>query len=66
MKDCPCNICLVNPICKECCLEQHLWTSSLTTNQKLEYFEKMKDEMKVVTPQIRREFQKIKYGMEFG
>ncbi len=37
-----------------------------TLEEKLEYFNTIKDEMKVVTPQLRREFNKLKYGIAFA
>ncbi len=66
MNNFPCDKCLVKMMCKECCLEQQLWTASLSLEEKLEYFNTIKDEMKVVTPQVRREFNKLKYGIAFA
>jgi hypothetical protein len=66
MNNCPCNNCLVKVICKECCLELQLWSDSLSIEDKLIYLHSTRDKMKVVTPKIRRQFQKIKYGVIFG
>lgn len=66
MKKCPCAKCLVQSICKECCLEHQLWMDSLSLDEKLEYFENNKKDMKIVTPQVRREYNKLKYGYQFA
>ncbi|MFW9871545.1 MAG: hypothetical protein ACFFG0_00375 [Candidatus Thorarchaeota archaeon] len=36
-KDCPCNTCIVQPICKESCLPEVIWFSSLSRDEKLDY-----------------------------
>jgi hypothetical protein len=66
MKICPCKNCLVQPICKECCLEHQQWLDSLSLNEKLKYFREIKDNMKTVSPKVRREYNKLKYGYEFA
>jgi len=61
----PCDNCLVKVTCRQCCLEQQLWSDTLNIKEKLKYLDSMKNQMKIVSPQIRREFNKTKYGMEF-
>ena len=66
LNDSPCSNCIIKTMCECCCLDHQLFTNNLNHNEKLKYLDYTRNDMKTASPQVRKEFNKIKYGMEFA
>jgi hypothetical protein len=51
---CPCNVCIVQAVCNESCIEEILWYSDLSEKDKLKYGEagKYKSNMSIEAANI--------------